>query len=258
MSALLLAAAAAAAATAQDPIICADRPAKANGVCTVSAGHWQLEVSAIDWTHDQNGDSRTDIASVGSTFVKLGLSESSDVELGFSPYVEIRNRSADVRDRSSGFGDVVVRYKRRLSRADAAAQVAFIPFVKLPTAHHAIGNGRVEGGIATAISFTSKSGVSVTFGPEVDILADGDGRGYHPGLTNLVNASVGVTPQLSLSAELWNNLNFDPAGTVRQLSLDGSAALLATNNLQLDAGANVGLNRQTPDLELYAGTSVRF
>ena len=254
MSALLFAAAAA----AQNPIICADRPAKANGVCTVSAGHWQLEVSAIDWIHYKNGDSRTDITSFGSTLIKLGLNESSDVEVGISPYIEIRNVAAGPRGRSSGFGDVVVRYKRRLSRTDAGAQLAVIPFVKLPTADHAIGNGEVEGGIAAPISLATKSGVTVTFGPEIDILADSNRHGYHAGLTNLINASVGVAPRLTLSAELWNNLNFDPAGTVRQFSLDASAAFLASDSVQFDAGANLGLNRQTPDLELYAGTSVRF
>jgi hypothetical protein len=29
-------------------------------------------------------------------------------------------------------------------------------------------------------------------------------------------------------------------------------------DLQFDAGANFGLNRQTPDVELYTGVSVRF
>jgi hypothetical protein len=29
-------------------------------------------------------------------------------------------------------------------------------------------------------------------------------------------------------------------------------------NVQLDAGANFGLNRNTPDVELYAGISKRF
>ena len=254
MSALLLAAAAA----AQNPIICADRPAKANGVCTVSAGHWQLEVSAVDRIHDAHGGTRTDITSFGSTVIKLGLSESADVEVGISPRIEIRNVAAGRRSRSSGFGDVVVRYKRRLSWADAGAQLAVIPFVKLPTADHAIGNGQVEGGIAVPISLATRSGVTVTFGPEVDILADGDRHGYHAGLTNLINASAGVAPRLTLSAELWNNLNFDPAGTVRQFSLDVAAAFLVSDSVQFDAGANLGLNRQTPDLELYAGTSVRF
>jgi hypothetical protein len=45
---------------------------------------------------------------------------------------------------------------------------------------------------------------------------------------------------------------------VRQYSADVSVALLPSNDLQLDAGANFGLNRQTPDVELYAGVSKRF
>jgi hypothetical protein len=31
-----------------------------------------------------------------------------------------------------------------------------------------------------------------------------------------------------------------------------------SNDLQIDAGATFGLNRQTPDLELYAGIARRF
>jgi hypothetical protein len=31
-----------------------------------------------------------------------------------------------------------------------------------------------------------------------------------------------------------------------------------SNDVQLDAGANFGLNHQTPDVELYTGLCVRF
>ena len=41
-------------------------------------------------------------------------------------------------------------------------------------------------------------------------------------------------------------------------SVDGSASYLVSNSVQLDGGANFGLNRQTPDVELYAGVSKRF
>jgi hypothetical protein len=40
--------------------------------------------------------------------------------------------------------------------------------------------------------------------------------------------------------------------------MDGSIAYLVSDNLQLDAGANFGLNNRTPDVELYSGVSVRF
>jgi hypothetical protein len=54
---------------------------------------------------------------------------------------------------------------------------------------------------------------------------------------------------------MWD---WDATGTGKQVSADGSIAYLVTKDLQLDAGANFGLNRQTPDVELYTGVSVRF
>jgi hypothetical protein len=73
-------------------------------------------------------------------------------------------------------------------------------------------------------------------------------------------ASLGwqATDTLSLSGELWSQWDWDPAGTGKQASADGSIAYLVTGNLQIDGGANFGLNRQTPDVELYAGVSTRF
>jgi hypothetical protein len=67
-----------------------------------------------------------------------------------------------------------------------------------------------------------------------------------------------ATDKLNLSAEIWGAWDWDGAGTTRQASADGSLAYLLTNDVQLDAGANFGLNRVTPDVELYGGVSVRF
>ena len=74
----------------------------------------------------------------------------------------------------------------------------------------------------------------------------------------LIDLGIAATPQLSLTAELWGSWDWDPAGTTRQYSADGAVAYLLSNSIQLDAGANFGLNRNTPDVELYAGVSKRF
>ena len=73
-------------------------------------------------------------------------------------------------------------------------------------------------------------------------------------------ASLGwqVSPKLNLSTEIWGQWDWDPAGTTRQASADGAVAYLVTNDVQLDVGANFGLNRNTPDVELYGGVSKRF
>jgi hypothetical protein len=67
-----------------------------------------------------------------------------------------------------------------------------------------------------------------------------------------------ATDKLNLSAELWAGWDWDPSGTTRQASADGAVAYLLSKNVQLDAGANFGLNRVTPDVELYGGVSVQF
>ena len=257
MTPALLVLTAAAAAAAPELTICADRPSKANGTCTVPVRHWQLEVSGADWVHMRDSGERVDVTSIGQTFVKLGLSDHSDVELGFTPYVHTHSSGGGTHGSASGIGDVTVRYKHRLTGPDSTVQVGLLPFVKLPTANRDIGNRKVEGGIAVPANFAGPAGVTVTIGPEIDVLSD-DGHGYHAALTNLVNLGVAASDRVTLSAELWNNLNFAPHGTIRQWSADASAAFLPTKRIQLDAGANFGLSRATPDLELYAGASILF
>jgi hypothetical protein len=67
-----------------------------------------------------------------------------------------------------------------------------------------------------------------------------------------------ASERLNLSAEIWGQWDWDPAGTTRQASVDGAVAYLLSNSVQLDAGANFGLNRATPDVEIYGGVSKRF
>jgi hypothetical protein len=243
-----------AAVGAGEPPICADRPAKANAVCTVPGGRFQIESSVAGWSRLEEGATSVDTLTAGSSVLKYGLTDRSDLQVGFTPYVRIRGEGRTI----SGVGDVVVRYKHRLSGDGAPIQVALIPSVKLPTAKRGIGNRKLEGGLAAAASFGLGAGVTATVGPELDLLADGDGRGRHVALVNVVNLSMPVAPWLTLAGELWSNLNFDPAGTAKQASADAAVAYAVSIRTQLDMGINAGLTRDTPDLELYAGMSLRF
>lgn len=253
--ALLLAAAAAA---ASKPPICTDRPTKANAVCTVPAGRFQLESSLLGWSRIESGGATAKVLTAGASVVKYGLSEQSDLQLGLTPYVRIRSKEAGSASSLSGVGDVTVRYKHRLSGDGAPVQWALIPFVKLPAAKRGIGNGKVEGGLAVPVSLGLGGGITATLGPEMDVLADGDGQGRHLALVNLVNLSGTVARRLTLAGELWSNVNFDPGGTIKQASADAALAYAVSETFQLDLGVNAGLTREAPDVELYAGISVRF
>jgi hypothetical protein len=239
--------------------VCPDRPGKGTGACTVPTGHWQIETGLIDWTRDDSDGVRSDFTEIGSSLVKLGISGNADIELGLTPYEISRVRGPDGIGRESGFGDILVRSKVRLTADGAPVQVAVDPFVKIPTARHELGNGEVEAGLTVPVGVELGGGpLSLAFAPEMDWRADADGPGHHAGMVQLVDVGIAASPRLSLTAELWGQWDWDPAGTERQYSADGAAAYLLGNSVQLDGGANFGLNRNTPDVELYAGISKRF
>jgi len=240
------------AAAAETPI-CADRPAKANAVCTVPAGDWQVEIGAVDWVRIREEGETAKALTLGSSLFKYGIDERSDVELSVTPYVRVKGGGETV----DGFGDMTVRYKRRLTAASAPVQVDALPFVKLPTAGHSIGDGKVEGGLAVPVSYSLGGPVSATLGPEVDAIADIDGHGYHPVLVNVINMTASVTNRLAITGELWSSFNFDPAETITQASADAAVAYAVLKDMQVDAGANFGLTRETPDVEIYFGISIR-
>lgn len=255
-AALVFAASAPALAAEQSPI-CTDRPTKANATCTVPVGSFQLETTPGGWTRTDAAGSRTDVLQIGSSLLKLGLSNRSDMQVGFSPFVRVQTRAGQKTSAVSGFGDVIVRYKHRVTGEASHVQVAVIPFVKLPTARRGVGNGKSEGGVALPVSM-AVGPATLTFGAEADLLADADESGRHVALVNLVNLAGPIARRLTLVGELWMMTNFDPADTVTLASMDVALAYAVSPRIQLDLGANLGLTKHTADAELYAGVSLGF
>lgn len=241
-----------------DAPLCTDRPTKSNFACTVPKGLAQIEADGFNWLANSIGGTRTDQLLFSNPTFKYGLTSSSDIQLNWVPFTRIRSRdAAGSVSTLSGVGDVTLRFKQRLTSADGAFQLALLPFVKLPTARLGIGNGKVEGGIAIPINYSVPGGWTITLGPQLDVLADSGGSGRHLGLTGLVNIAKQFG-QFTLYNEIWTSQNFDPTGTVAQYSYDMALAWLPTPHWQFDVGANIGLNRNTPDVVSYIGISTRF
>jgi hypothetical protein len=247
------------AAAADEQPICADRPGKATSACTVPAGHWQVETGLADWTMQKSLGERDTSLLIGQTFLKYGISSSADLELEVTPLERATTRIGALHEGASGFGDIDAIYKQRVTSADAPVQVIVMPYAKAPTARHSLGNGKWEAGVLFPVGYSiGKSPFSINLTPELDWVADADGRGHHVSMEQVVSLGWQVTEKLNLSGELWRQWDWDPSGTTRQASADAAAAYLLSNDVQLDAGANFGLNRNTPDVELYGGISKRF
>lgn len=248
-----------AAAAAEEQPICPDRPSKSTGPCTVPQGRWQIETGFVDWSRGRSDGVTTDTAVWGNTAIKYGVSGNADVELWLTPLETLSIHGDGLSERHSSFGDILLRVKYELTPDNAPVQIALDPFVKIPTANHNLGNGKVEGGLLVPVAIPiGKSPFAVALDPELDLIADADGQGCHLATQQVLNLGVQLSDKLNLSTELWAQWDWDPAGTNKQASWDVSAAYLPTKDLQLDAGANFGLNRQTPGVELYTGVSVRF
>lgn len=237
--------------------VCTDRPTRANAVCTVPTGRVQVEADALSYTRDTAGGVTSETLAAAAAAVKLGLDARSDVELGWTAWQESKTDTGTRRARTKGIGDLVLRYKRRLTSSDAAIGVSAIPYVKLPSASAGIGNERVEGGLILPVSLGLPGGLGLTPGPEIDFLAEVDGNGTRVNITNLVNLSRSFG-RLTLYAEYWTANDFAAEIDGDQSSADVAASWLFTPDFRVDAGANFGLDEQSPDYQVYLGVAKRF
>lgn len=244
--------------SAADAPICTDRPTKSNFACTVPKGQVQIESDIAFHSIQRGGGARTDVTLFTNPTFKYGVGDATDLEANISPLVRVRTRAGGVVTTQESVGDLTLRVKQRLTPTDRAVQVAAIPYVKVPTAERGVGNREWEGGVIAPANISLPQGWTLTLVPQLDVLLDGDGRGRHVQLQGVVNLGRQIAPDLTLYGELWTAQNFDPAGTVRQYSADAALAYLVTPTLQFDVGGNFGLNRATPDAQLYVGVSTRF
>jgi hypothetical protein len=246
-------------AAPSEPALCTDRPTKSNAVCTVPQGKLQIETDLPNWTRNDDAGTRMDVILYANPYVKYGLGPNTDVEVNWAPYETVRVRGGGVVDRLSGVGDVYVRLKQRLTDPSAKLQVGVIPFFKAPTARRGIGNREWEGGVALPVQYTLPHGFTLTTSPEVDLLADStNSNSRHAQLIGTANVGKALSSTVTAYAEFWAAQNFDPAGTIHQYSADFALAWLVHPKLQIDLGGNFGLNRQTPDAQVYLGLSTRF
>ena len=244
--------------TADPGPICTDRPTKSNAACTVPEGMLQVEADLFSWTRLAAGQARTDVLVYTNPVVKYGLGPNSDIQLNIAPLVEVRTRAGGQTVSQMGVGDLTFRFKQRLTGPESGVQVALLPFIKAPTAELGIGNGEWEGGLIVPVQIPVGK-AKLTLVPQLNLLADvlaSDDR--HLEFQGVVNLAIPIAPRTTLAGELWTSQNWDPAGTVRQYSADAALSYLLNDELQLDLGCNFGLNRATPDMQLYVGVSARF
>ena len=239
--------------------LCPDRPGKGTSACTVDSGHFQLEVDAFDGAFQREGGVTTDTYFVANPTLKYGLSDNLDIEASLAPLETIHTHDASGSESETGIGDLFLRGKLNIAGNEGGAWgIAIEPFLKIPTARRDIGNGAMEGGALVPLSLDLGGGWSLGSTPEIDVLRDESGSGYHADIINVLGIGRAFGDHLTLGAEAWASSDLDPAGSTQSYSIDFDVAWQPDNDTQLDGGINLGLNRATPGAQVYAGISRRF
>lgn len=234
---------------------CAQRPGRATPPCILDAGHAQIEAGLADAVFQHSAGAHDDTYSFGAAELRVGVTPRIELEAGWSPAIVDTIRGGE---RRTGTGDAFLGVLGALTDPDGkGVAVSAQGFVTLPTATHGLGAGGWTGGVRLPVAIPLAGDTAVGLTPEVDVLRDAGGGGTHLAWIGVASLSRSWGPT-TLGAELWGEIEDAPGATMRRATADVTAAYVLGKTLQFDAGANFGLNRQTPDAEVYVGVSRRF
>lgn len=238
-----------------DEAICADRPGIASSTCTVPASRVQVEL-AIDWSFQEDGADRTDTLLAGAALVRIGVGARTEVQAGWTAYGRVRDRSGGVRSRDEGAGDAMIGVRHRFferGKLSAAIQGR----VSLPVGGSAIGAGDWSVDLLLPVEVELGSSY-LLFSPSVSAAADADRRGRHLAYGGAFGFGFNLSERLSAQLDLSIARDDDPLGASTEALAGLGLAYGVNDDLQLDIGANVGLNRDSADLQIYVGAASRF
>jgi hypothetical protein len=245
----------------------ADRPAKSYGPITIDAGRVQLETELYNYAHAKVDGIRTQTHVGPNPTARIGLTKDLEFQVNYTPFVRQRVTDTTVTPNdvtsASGGSDTFLRLKYNLIGNDdgSKVQVGLLPYVKFGTAPESLGgNKATEGGLIVAYAFSLPNDWSLTLNTEWDSLKNSTNGTFHSQLQQTIGLSKLVAKDLTMTVELFGLANYDPTlvKSVRQYSFDTALAWAVRKDLQLDVGANFGLNSQTPALQVYTGITRRF
>ena len=213
----------------------------------------------MDWTRDDQPGSREDNILFGDTLVRVGVSDTIEARIGWTPFGHDRMRDSTGVDPVNGVGDVSLGMKANLLNPDGSGiSVSVLPFVTLPVGRSSIGAGDWGAGFLVPITYEISDTVSLDLTPEIDAAVDQDGNGRHLAYSSTAGLAFKVAKDFTLTGEVQALRDNDPDQHATQALGALSLAWMANDDLQFDILGAAGLNDDTPDARVYAGISRRF
>ncbi len=242
-----------------------DRPDNTESPFTVDPGHLQFETTLFGYARsfpDADG-SVTDSEEFGTTNIRLGLTNSSEVNAIWQPYGTVQTHAPDPANsmRQSGTGGLEIRAKINLWGNDTfetpgATALGLLPYVSLPTARgDGVSPDAVEGGFILPYAIKLAKNFDLSLNAGIAAVHNDDTTGYRP--QYLASASLGQdwTEKLSSYYEVFGQFN-TPQGNA--VILASGITYQVTKNLQFDTGINFGVTKAADRFNPFIGVSTRF
>lgn len=229
----------------------ADRPDATESPYTVDAGAVQVELSFVE--HAWGGANGAEATSVAPMNLKLGLTNSIDVQLLLNPY----ERLDDGEGEQSGFGGLGLRAKFNLWGNDGGPSAgALLPYIVLPVGDRDVSPGEVEFGLVVPVSLELPGGWGLGVQGEIAGV-EGDG-GHDLLLAHTAALGRDITDRLGGYGEYIGEVGFDGDDEYRP-SVAAGLIYALSNDAQLDAGVVIGLDDpDTQDARLFIGLTLRY
>lgn len=236
-------------ATADDPPdLIGDRPDATESPYTVPLGFYQLELGGT-FTVNEIGSFKSETISVPETLLRIGLSQTVELRLGWSGAQDERLELAGMDVAIDGIGDTEIGLKiGRSENKDSGFATAILLSTSVPTGDAEFTSDRFDPSIRLALGLPVSDRVDIGFNVGVAMASEFDGADRDQ-LSSLVYSLVsgfGLTDRLGLYMEV-----FGDTGLSRESSpanyLNAGVTYLVRPDLQLDIEGGVGLSDNADD-----------
>lgn len=233
-----------------------DRPDTTESAYSVPAGLFQIEASFFDYSREANaGAGSADQWIYGQINLKMGVSRDSDLQVVVNSHAIAGQSERGDSTRTTGFGDITVRYKQNLWGNDGGTTAfALMPYVTIPT-HTEVSDEAWAGGLIMPLAVSLSDRVSLGLMAEADLVHDAETNGQDLEWLHSATLGISLTERLGMYVEVVGIAGQD---LDYQAIFDTGLTLAVTDSLVFDAGVRLGMNRAAPDFGVFTGMSVRF
>lgn len=245
-------------ARAEDRDFCADRPGQTTPPCILAPGKVMVETALGSWQRESAPGQRTDTLTLGSSFLRAGVTSRLEAQIGWTPLgVQWqRDMASGAVERRTSTGDLTLGLTYDLTGANGP--VAVQGFVTVPTGGEAIGAGDWGAGLRLPAQVSLTSGIDLVVTPEVDAAVNQSGQGRHLAYGGAAGIQFALSEKVNLGADLAAFRDQEPGDATTRLTGGLSLAWQAGEDTQLDIGGTAGFNPDSPDFVLYLGIARRF